>query len=535
MSPLLKNLLLMLCSTTACLLLLEVGLRIGNGLPVIPDRNFIVERSHIADVDHLPLAEYDPALGWVQRPNLRIASDRADGSFTTGEYGIRMNRPEIQPIPHNSILAVGDSFTAGSEVGDVQAWPAQLEREIGEAVVNAAVGGWGADQIVMRAEQLIPKLTPRTIIVSLLADDIVRDAYRVYGGLDKPYYEIKDGNLVQMNQPVVPRAIGPASTLGPFRRTLGYSYLADYTMSRLGIESWFAIAAQVQVPIDIVGVSCLLLERLKHEADDKGTRLILLMQWGGGGISQWQSRPYFTSDVLDCARQAGIQTVDTWDRLKQVNSEGEDKLKELYHTLQGGTVYAHMSSAGNKLMADLVAKAVRDPSFNATETAAPVAVAPRTGGHVLGARSTITNLHVSPNSAPAPEGAGTATLIEDDSDQYGVIFEDVQIDDDTLAHNFSLYLRAGSSPTAQIQLQYLGGARNLVYFAYVETATMMPSGPGIFHCAYLGNGWYRLSLMGANNASGNTIARVSVYPRQPTTTKPMARGSLYMADPRFDP
>jgi hypothetical protein len=533
MPSLLKNMLLMLCSVAACLLLLEVGLRFVNGLPVIPDRNLIQERAHISDVDHLAAAEYDPVLGWVQRPNLRIESDRADGSFTTGEYGIRMNQPEILPIPHNSILAVGDSFTAGSEVGDVQAWPAQLEREIGEPVINAAVGGWGTDQIVMRVEQLIPKLTPRTIIVSFLADDTLRDAYRVFGGLDKPYYEINDGSLVPMNQPV-PRAAGPTSSLGLARKMLGYSYLADYTMSRLGIESWFEIAAQAKVPIDYVAVSCLLLERLKRETDSKGIRLIFLMQWGGGELSQWDFRPNFGADVLDCARKMSIQTVDSWDLLKAVKSEGEDKLKELYHTVQGGTVYTHMSSVGNKFIADLAARAVRDPSFTATEMATPVAVAQRMDRPVLGAKATIANLGVSPNAAVAPNGAGTATLLKDDSDQYGVIFEDVQVDDDALAHTFSLDLRAGGFPISQIQLQYLGGSPNLVYFAYVEASNMMPSGPGIIHRTSLGNGWYRLSLTGANNASGNRIARVSVYPRQPTTTKPTAPGSLYIADPRFD-
>src|SRR5262249_52895502 len=150
----------------------------------------------------LVAVDYDPVLGWVHKPNLRFNSDSPNDSFTTGEYGIRMNQPGIRAIPDNAILAVGDSFTAGSEVGDAQTWPAQLAQEIGQSVINAAVGGWGTDQIVTRAEQLIPRLTPRAIVASFTSGDPQRDQYSVYGGLHKSYFKIDNGVLVPMNLPV---------------------------------------------------------------------------------------------------------------------------------------------------------------------------------------------------------------------------------------------------------------------------------------------------------------------------------------------
>jgi hypothetical protein len=147
----LKNLALALASFVSCLGVLEIGLRIVNGLPAIPDRNFILERAHVADINNLTGVEYDPVLGWIQQSNVRFNSDNPNISFTTGEYGVRMNLPEIRALPKSAILVVGDSFTAGSEVGDTQSWPAQLELEIRQPVINAAAGGWGGmPQILLK-------------------------------------------------------------------------------------------------------------------------------------------------------------------------------------------------------------------------------------------------------------------------------------------------------------------------------------------------------------------------------------------------
>jgi hypothetical protein len=114
----------------------------------------------------------------------------------------------------------------------------------------------------------------------------------------------------------------------------------------------------------------LLLDRLKRGVDANDIRLIFVMQFGGSEISQLAQRPSDAVAVLDCARKIGIQTVDTWEPLKSVYAQGEDKLRALYNMLQGDNVYYHMSPAGNKFIADVVAEAVRAPSFAAKETPA---------------------------------------------------------------------------------------------------------------------------------------------------------------------
>jgi hypothetical protein len=221
-----QEILLVCASVLAMLTVLEVALRIANGLPVWPDRNLLFDR--VLVTNRWPdLVEYHPVIGWVQKPNVSISPESEQGSFTTGEFGVRMNQPQIRPVPRGGILAVGDSLTVGSEVGDTGTWPAALERIVGEPVVNAGVGGWATDQIVLRAEELMSELAPRKIIVSLLPQNVRSTEYRVHGGGPKPYFLVEDGQLVPMNIPV-PRVIdGAPSDFGSLQGILGYSHLVE--------------------------------------------------------------------------------------------------------------------------------------------------------------------------------------------------------------------------------------------------------------------------------------------------------------------
>ena len=182
MHAFLKNAGLVFVSCLLGLAILEVALRAVDGLPLVPTENLIAKRIDLLNVNTASV--YDPVLGWIIKPGFEIRDKNT--TFFTGEFGVRMNQDRILPVPHNAILATGDSFTAGSEVADAESWPAHLQQRLGMPVVNAAAGAWASDQIVLRAEQLLPKLSPTTVIASFLVDDISRAEYRVYGGAANP-------------------------------------------------------------------------------------------------------------------------------------------------------------------------------------------------------------------------------------------------------------------------------------------------------------------------------------------------------------
>jgi len=102
------------------------------------------------------------------------------------------------------------------------------------------------------------------------------------------------------------------------------------------------------------GISCKLLERLKTTADVRGIGVYFVLQYGGSHITIWEDQPTYAKQVIDCARVAGIPTVNTWEPLREVDRRDPAELKSLYNMFENGTVYGHMSPRGNKLVADLL-------------------------------------------------------------------------------------------------------------------------------------------------------------------------------------
>src|SRR5262249_17923752 len=159
----------------------------------------------------------------------------------------------------------------------------------------------------------------KAIIVSLLYADVTWTQFRVHGGGPKPYFLVENGQLVPMNVPV-PRTIdGAATDFGLLQGIFGYSYLIDWTMSRLGGTSWFVLGIWARVsPSPVLG-TCGLLERLKRAADVKDVKVALMIQWGGNEIANKEyRRPAEMEDIIACAGAAGIRTLDTWPALKAV-------------------------------------------------------------------------------------------------------------------------------------------------------------------------------------------------------------------------
>lgn len=526
----LQNTMIFAGSVLVFFVCLELGLRVVNGQQLWPDRNFILER--VIVTNRFKTSDYDPLLGWVMKPGLKLHSKHPHNSHTTGELGIRLNSPNASPqSPRKAILAVGDSFTAGSEVGDIETWPAHLERALGEPVLNGAAGGWATDQIVLRTEDLMTKLLPRTIIVSFLENDIPRAEYSVYGGGPKPYFVIDKDELILKNVPV-PRAIeGATNDIGLTRAILGYSYLVDWTMSRLGREEWFRVNPYVKVLTDPNEVSCLLIKRLKQETDAQGARLIFLMQWGGNAIAEWSARPFHATRVIGCARDAGIQVVDPWQELKAVFAQGQEKLKTLYIMHQSDTLYGHMSSAGNQLIAELLAAAVNNKDLTSTDDAPPGPQSPRVNVPLFDREPQVRYLTTA-KTIGLDEPSSSAILLNDQSFQYGVIYQDLLVADDDSVHTISIDLKRGTSSRSQIVMQFLGGTER-IFHVYLNTDRMSPDGSeGHVTRTHLGAGWYRVTLSGANNRSGNTILRVLLYPRH---GRPEDVGSLSVANARFNP
>jgi hypothetical protein len=298
--------------------------------------------------------EYDPLLGWRHRPFI------TSKGFNTIERGLRSNGAGVTVARMGGILAVGSSFTAGSEVDDNETWPAQLERLTGRAVQNAGQGGFSADQVVLNAEKLMPILKPDTIVVDLLADNILGAAYTSYGW-PKPYFTVKAGRLVAHNNPV-PDVMTNAAEPTPVKDILARSALVDRFMSAFFLDDWLSSSRSIftKANIDPVEVTCLLLQRLKSETDAAGVRLLLYLQFAGSHVIGQPGEPSHAAVVRECAQSAGLQVVDEFGALKAAAATGIENLRARY-VIEPNGLTGHKSATGNLEVAKLIEAALAEP------------------------------------------------------------------------------------------------------------------------------------------------------------------------------
>jgi hypothetical protein len=345
-----RNVALVLGALIFALVLIEVIVRFSAGVRVLRVANFIGERVDFSGVHHI---DYDERLGWVSRPYVH------DRHVNTGAYGIRLTGRVDRPVPQAAILASGDSFTWGGEVDDDESWPAYMETITGTPVLNAATGAWGTDQIVMRAETLIEVAHPGILILGFFAHDIGRAEQAVNFGAPKPYFTIETGELILHNVPV-PRPAATTHGLGLDRAVLGYSYAVVWLAERLGLHSWlyrdyveFSRATPEGIGEEI---TCLLLKRLAERTEHEHIRLILVAQYPYSDFPEPQ--PPSSVAVLKCARDLGIETIDTWRPLAELYASDRARFG-LQFVRQ--TDAPHMSAIGNKGIAAQIAKRLQGP------------------------------------------------------------------------------------------------------------------------------------------------------------------------------
>lgn len=350
------SLLLVLGSIGLTLLALEAGLRLTSPhVRLLDTRNFAFEPLSIINL--FPMVQYDPTLGYVHKPNYRpVPFPGGRGAF--GPLGNRLSQaidPDAPPPepPQNAVLAVGDSFTFSSEVEPEQSWPAALERSLGVAVINAGIGGYGADQIVLSAERLLPLTRPRLLIASFIVDTVERTELSVFSGAGKPYFELENGTLQLRNTPV-PAYVPSYRQIGWKRRILGYSWLVNWTFDRLGVGTRWRLLPFESRPAHDNGdaVACALMRRLPADTQAAGVKAIIVGQYALPHLHD-EPRSARLRAMLACARDVGLPVVDFWEDLQALRRSDPKRLGAFYEP--GG----HMSAEGNAYAAAAIAGFLR--------------------------------------------------------------------------------------------------------------------------------------------------------------------------------
>jgi hypothetical protein len=345
------------------LVLAELVSRLISGVFVLSIDNLIGRELSPLRWANGPLI-YDDKLGWRLKPQGHYPGQgRPDGKLSIGALGLRGAPYDMRRIPSQAILAVGETATLGVNIDDGETWPAQLAALLQEPVLNASTWSWGLDQIVLRAEELIPLLRPKTILVTLRPESVAELNYETFGLGYKPYFNIVDGKLRLAGVPV-PKMGEQSRDIGRPQYFLGYSHLVN-TFMRTRVGSWISRSVLQTEWVDHARlvqrahatdrsheIACLLMERLAELKGRYGMRVVVVMVYSEGELRTPRSADQAPPPVLSCAQAHGLEALDSYQAPNTVAANDRTRFRQLW---QGqGDSYGPATAEGNSFVAALV-------------------------------------------------------------------------------------------------------------------------------------------------------------------------------------
>lgn len=313
---------------------MELGLRATEGWHGLTHWPNLVEQARDLGwvTGTVSRAVHDPRLGFVGRPN----HTTSDGMSYDARSLRRTPVPEGMDLAEPPILVIGDSYAHGDEVTDRETWPTQLQPLIHRRVLNAAMSGYGIDQMVLRAEIVAPEVKPAAIVMSFIADDVRRTEMKRVWGAEKPYFELVDGALVERNVPV-PLPPHPRQTLDFWRILLGRSVLVDTVLQALDWRYDWMIDDERALPRHAgEKLVCPLLKRLAA----LGVPVLVVAEydpyhWKDDGYRPVTRR--IDDLVLACASATGLATLDLFEPIDAaVRTRGLAAIYREHHPAPAG-------------------------------------------------------------------------------------------------------------------------------------------------------------------------------------------------------
>lgn len=294
------------------------------------------------------LYRHDSYLGWTPMPN--TSGLKWGKTVTLVNDGIRKNGDDANYPEKPLILAVGDSFTFGDEVGDSETWPAILERKTEKRVLNGGVSSYGLDQIVLRAETLIKKYNPDTVILSITPPDLQRCAETVRHGIPRPFFIIENGKLVLKNIPV-PKV--EDRNLDLFRRIFGYSYVFHLVMDLVAPQYWWSGTMKEKrfSGQNAFEISKLLLKRFSKLSESRKIRTIFVIQ--GLVITSPRVESVIKTFIEYITPvTSNIEVLNLVPELVKLKRNNRQEFEKLFNN----SFYRHMSKEGNEFVAQRIKK-----------------------------------------------------------------------------------------------------------------------------------------------------------------------------------
>jgi len=336
---------------------------------VLVRRGWMAQIPRLSDAQvRLYLARRDPLLGW--------------GPATDGAGRVVKLQPRPDPAFPDTVpacaAAYGESFTAGSEVGEDGAYPHVLGVELGCRVANYGVGASGSDQALMlvRAQRHLDRAP--VVLLGHISENILRNVnqYRVLLYPDqelyfKPRFVLAPrGGLRFVPVPVRTAADLRALPDHPERFLAHDAFLArprpgfPYTvaLARWALADFHVRAQLAGVPRHLpfydpghpaggLALTTAILSTFSREAAADGRRpLVVLMPVGRDLVYARRTGRWPDQPLADALARRGVPTLHA----------GPEMLRRLGPAADPCTLFADCSSHYNAAGYRLFARVVRD-------------------------------------------------------------------------------------------------------------------------------------------------------------------------------
>ena len=358
----------------------ELSLRIVSK-KLFSTSNFLEEEYHSQN-RHTPHIDHSQ-LGWAAPRNLRTSvnflANSSLGTFerktimTFDSSGFRKHwafRCPEMTLQGSPIVALGDSFTLGSETNDEETWPAHLQALNRREVLNAGFARYGLDQMLILLKDLLTRIRPETVIVSLTLSNILRvsETKKIsHFYLDqsaRPYFLMDNSSktLRLENTPITRKST--ALQLKGIRSVLGHSLLAHYIFRSVSFNFWYGVPQRNDLYPDGISKSeptnlaLLILKEIRSLSMKYNFKLLVLIQdhyqapFSG---AKYNSSPILTS-LRDSALGLGIQVLDLRESLSNLFISDPAVYESLFFP------FGHMTNQGNLFVAAELSKIIKSHS-----------------------------------------------------------------------------------------------------------------------------------------------------------------------------
>lgn len=334
-----KEILLAL-STASITLLLVVTISL---IVRVGPRHFAVENQ-----------SYDAALGWAP-PDL---PDRA------GQQGQTIDSSRDQ------IVMIGDSILYGHGVPGPETVSHRLEEILDTyQVLNLSVSGYSIDQYYIYLKRILPRVRAKLVIVGIFTGNDYEVTGLEYGwGHTKPLFRLRDGGLVLHNPDLL-----ADNCIDHLAQSLLFRVLWAKKERALDLIHFFCSPVKLR-PEELERVIGKLFASIDDEARARGASVLYVLLPQGQHLRamehDWR---YFNKynrlrQILD---ERGAQYYEFYPDI--IRTVGEDE-PDIF--LDG----AHYTPRGHKLLADSLARVIREKGLLIAEPASPLPSAHASSG-----------------------------------------------------------------------------------------------------------------------------------------------------------